>query len=94
MSRQWDDEGESAVVDAAIRVMVISYSIERMLKGLRESASLVLRRVGRPDSVSGVAGISCAGEFAWNTPEALTHEVAPPEDGFASRDEPPSRPLP
>ena len=93
MARQWDDDGESAVVDAAIRVMVISYSIERMLKGLRESASLVLRRVGRPESTSSVSGMPCAGEFQWNVPEALTHEVAPPEDGFASRDEPPSRPI-
>lgn len=40
------------------------------------------------------AGIPCAAEILLNEArETLTHEVAPPDDGFALRDEPPSHPV-
>lgn len=38
--------------------------------------------------------VPCGHEVALNeSPETHTHEVAPPPDGFAAHDEPPSRPL-
>lgn len=42
---------------------------------------------------SAVAGLPCSAEVRWNTPDVSTHDVAPPDDGFAIHDDPPSRPL-
>lgn len=69
--RRWDDRDESDehVIDAAIRIMVVSYSIERMLGTLRKSASTVLRCVGHSPTTSGVSGLPCAAEFVWADPD-------------------------
>lgn len=78
-----DREDDSAVIDAALRVMLISYSIERMVKGLRDSAAIVLRRVKHngPTS-SSVSGMPCAAEFCFHD-EHMTQPAEPVDSSAA-----------
>lgn len=51
-------------------------------------------RVVRSRSSSVIAGMPCVAEVAWTGDDPVqTHDVAPPPDGFAARDEPPSKPV-
>jgi hypothetical protein len=98
MGRKWEDADDP--VDAALRILVVTYSLERMIQTVRGSAMELMRRVNRQtDTASSVSGMPCAGAFAWTGTEAdeeeiLTHKVAPPDDSpLSMHDEPPSRPV-
>lgn len=62
----------------------------------REVAELI--RLTREDPTASLpAGMLCAGPDVWGGDDdspvpAMTHQVAPPPDGFACHDEPPSKP--
>jgi hypothetical protein len=60
---------------------------------LREIADKIERETAASIVETRTHGIMC-GEYRWNEPEVAVHDVAPPDDGFAAHDEPPSRPLP
>lgn len=76
-------------------LLEVAVGLEREAASLLTLARQVRQAMAkqRPQTASLPAGMPC-GEYAWNQPEVAVHDVAPPEDGFASHDEPPSRPLP
>lgn len=61
---------------------------------LRELADKIERETAASIVETRTFGLMC-GEYSWNRePETHVHDVAPPPDGFAVHDDPPSRPLP
>jgi hypothetical protein len=95
--RQWDDDSNTAVVDAALRILVVTYSIERMIQTVRGSAAELMRHAGhRETSATSVSGLPCAAEIVWDSREddareVLTHATEP-QPNASLHDEPPSRP--
>lgn len=73
MGRQWEDDGD--VMEAAIRILVVTYSVERMIQTVRGTAMEMMRRA-KPATTSGVSGLPCAAEFTF-TGEAPIGHVEP-----------------
>ena len=74
MGRKWEDDGD--VMEAAIRILVVTYSVERMIQTVRASAmELMSRGKTARGTTTGVAGLPCAGSFEWQREAAP--DVAP-----------------
>ena len=56
MGRKWEDDGD--VMDAAIRILVVTYSVERMIQTVRATAAELMRRQ-RSNTRSTVSGVPC-----------------------------------
>lgn len=66
MARQWEQDGDDDVMGAALRILVVTYSIERMIQTVRGSAMELMRRAKDIPSTSTVSGLPCAAEFVWD----------------------------
>ena len=56
MGRKWEDDGD--VMEAAIRILVVTYSVERLIQTVRATAAELMKRQ-RSNTRSTVNGMPC-----------------------------------
>jgi hypothetical protein len=76
----------------AAKILALAGTLREIADKIEQHTSVFILDSAERPTRTGASGLPCAGEFALNTPEVATHDVAPPDDGFSVRDEPPSRP--